>query len=488
MESVRLKGEGICKTFGSTLALESVDLSLKVGEIRALVGENGAGKSTLAKILSGVLGLDAGNLYVDDKPYRPHDPRGAFKHGVVIVHQEPTLVPHLKVFENIFLGVELAWKGCLLKSKMRSRAELVLGKLGHNEIDVESKLSSLSPATCQIVEIARALILKTRVLILDEPASSLSGPDKTVLFKLLKNLSEQGLSIIYISHFLEEVWNVADTYTVLRDGKSVKQGMVSQASLDGIVGAMVGHERNVRFTRTRQSPGEPILKVKALSGRVRPCSADLTLHRGEVLGIAGLMGSGRTELLRIMFGLDPIRSGDVFIRNTEGWFSPSDRMRQGVGYVSEDRQGEGLATSMSLCDNLTLSHHSSFVSRNALYQDCRSIIKKVGIVSAGPQQRVFELSGGNQQKLALARLLYHDAELLLLDEPTRGIDVGSKFQIYGIIDSLVAQGKAAILISSYFPELLAVADRIAVMSRGCLGPAKPVETLNEEILMREMVV
>jgi ribose transport system ATP-binding protein len=476
------------KRYGSTVAVDGVDFRVVPSEVRALVGENGAGKSTLMRLLSGVVTPDAGELLLEGKPYRPRGPKEARSRGVVMIHQELALAPHRSVSENVFLGMEPARFGVLALSEMRERSRRALGELEHDDIDVDARVGALPIAARQIVEIARAVVHDAKVVILDEPTSSLARPDVEKLFRLIAKLKERGLAVIYISHFLEEVQEIADTYTVLRDGRSVGEGDLAEASLAGIVRLMVGRDIEEMFPRSKRTPGDVVLKVEGLQGKAFPRSASFELRRGEVLGIAGLMGAGRTEMLRALFGLDPVRSGEIRVGAHVGPASPSRRLAQGVGLLSEDRQHEGVATGLSIGENLTLSRIEGLgpfglVLPARVEAAAASWISKLEIQCRGAGQRVRDLSGGNQQKVALARLLYHDLDVLLLDEPTRGIDVGSKAQIYRLIDELASQGKAILLVSSYLPELLGMADRIAVMSRGELGPGMPVSELDEESIM-----
>jgi ribose transport system ATP-binding protein len=305
---------------------------------------------------------------------------------------------------------------------------------------------------------------------------------------LVRRLRGQGLAIIYISHFLEEISAVCDRYTVLRDGRSVGGGAVAGAQHDRIVSLMVGRDVEALYPRNHHQPGEPVLTIENLAGRARPASATFELRRGEVLGIAGLIGAGRTELLRAIFGLDPVRRGDIRVAAVSGPAAPGARWRQGVGFVSENRKAEGLATGLSIADNLTLPRLGGLgpawlVSPSRQASAARRWVERLSIRCASPAQRVSALSGGNQQKVALARLLHADVDVLLLDEPTRGIDVGSKAEIYRLIDELARGGRAVLMVSSYLPELLGVCDRIAVMHRGRLGPARPAADWNEQTLM-----
>lgn len=493
MAELVLEARGLVRRFGSTLAVAGVGFGVKAGEVRALVGENGAGKSTLMKLLSGVLAPEEGEILLDGAPFRPKGPREAREAGVVMVYQELALAPHLSVAENLFLGMESCRLGVLRRPEMRERARGALSSLEHGEVSPDARVGSLSVAEQQIVEIARALLLEARVLILDEPTSSLSRPDVERLFRLIRRLADRRLSVIYISHFLEEVFEVADTYTVLRDGRSVGEGRIEDASVREIVRLMVGRDIQEMFPRSKRVKGEVVLEVAGLRGRLYPLSASFELRRGEVLGVAGLMGAGRTEMVRAIFGLDPVRAGRVRVGAFAGPAAARERLRQGVGLLSEDRKREGLAAIRSIGENLSLTRLEGLgplglVLPRRVDAAARTWIGSLGIQCKGPRQRVSELSGGNQQKVALARLLYHDLDVLLLDEPTRGIDVGAKAAIYRLIDELALRGKAILLVSSYLPELLGVADRIAVMRRGELGEAVPAEESTEESLMARAAV
>ena len=482
----RLAMRGICKTFGATVALDNVDFAVLAGEIHALIGENGAGKSTLMKVLSGALQPDAGEMAVDGSPFAPTNPLQARQQGVVMIYQELSLAPHLTVVENVLLGMEITRRGLLQKSDMHALVENALTELDQADIDPHAHVSTLTIAERQIVEIARALSVQCRVLILDEPTSSLTRADADRLFRVMQRLKARNLAIVYISHFLEEIKEIADQFTVLRDGKKAGSGLVSQTPISDIVHLMVGQQIDDFFPRSNRTQGEPLLNLTGLAGDPLPHSASLVLHRGEVFGIGGLIGAGRTELLRALFGLDPIRKGNITFAHNTARATPAQRLAQGMGLLSEDRKDEGLAQSMSLTDNLTLSRlPRGIIFPQKLHTIARQWISRLGIRTAGPAQPIADLSGGNQQKVALARLLHHDVDCLLLDEPTRGIDIASKADIYHLIDQLATQGKAILLVSSYLPELLGICDRIAVMYRGRLGPARPVDQCSEHSLLLE---
>ena len=494
---VRLRMAGIGKSFGATVALADVGLAVNAGQVHALVGENGAGKSTLMKVFSGALRPDTGQMWLDGAPYSPANPAAGRAAGVAMIYQELSLAQHLTVMENILLGVEPTRGPLVDWHALRQQARAALAQVGRSDISPDRRVGTLSIADQQLVEIARSVAIGCRVLVLDEPTSSLTQHDIENLFALIRRLRNAGHAIIYISHFLEEVTAIADRFTVLRDGRCVGGGTVAEVPVEQMITMMVGRQVRDLYPRSPRQPGNVVLDLQDLAGITRPHAASLQLHRGEVLGIAGLVGAGRTELIRALFGLDPIRQGRIRVASYFGWASPASRWQQGVGMVSEDRKNEGLALSLSLADNVTLPRLKGLGPRGlvtpARQQDaCRPWIKRLTIRCTSPAQRVVHLSGGNQQKVAIARLLHADVDILLLDEPTRGIDVGSKAQIYRLIDALASAdpatgraAKAVLMVSSYLPELLGVCDRIAVMCRGRLGPARPVSAVDEHQIMLE---
>ena len=481
---------GIRKAFGATQALAGVDLRVDAGEVLALVGENGAGKSTLMKVLSGAHTPDAGDMLLNGVAYRPRTPNEARQAGVAMIYQELALAPHLTVAENILLGMEPVRYGFTRRAAMRQKAEDALRQLGRPDIEPDTLVESLPIADRQLVEIARAVAVGCRLLVLDEPTSSLTHDDIRHLFALVRRLKEQGHAIVYISHFLEEVKAISDRFTVLRDGQSVGEGATPATPTARLIELMVGREVKDLYPRSPRSPGDVVLEVTDLAGKGKPVRASLSLRRGEVLGLAGLVGAGRTELLRTVFGLAPVRRGTVRVGAHVGAASPARRWAQGVGMVSEDRKSEGLALTLSVADNTTLSRlHGlgplGLVLPSRQAEATSRWIEALQIKCRDPRQPVGDLSGGNQQKVAVGRLLHHDVDVLLLDEPTRGIDVGSKAQIYQVIDDLAARGRAILMVSSYLPELLGVCDRVAVMCRGELQPARPVAELDEHRIMTE---
>ncbi|HKQ38377.1 MAG TPA: sugar ABC transporter ATP-binding protein [Verrucomicrobiae bacterium] len=485
----RLRVIGVSKSFGATRALRNVNLEIAPGEVHALIGENGAGKSTLMKVLSGACRPDAGRIELEGQPFIPADPLHARHCGISMIYQELNLAPHLSVEENILLGEEPARCGWLQRGKRRELARAALSQLRHENIPLDAPVHTRSIAEQQIVEIARALVGRPKVLIMDEPTSSLTQADVENLFRVIGHLRESGVSVIYISHFLEECQRICQRYTVLRDGESVATGDMTSANLRDIVHLMVGREIQEVYPRVPHEMGQPLLKLRQLAGLTKPRSATLTLREGEILGVAGLIGAGRTETVRAAFGLDCLKSGEVLVYGQDKTFAaPSDRLRDGIGLLSENRKEEGLMLNLSIADNLTLTRlqplaSCGFVRSGKQQRASAEWMQRLDVRASDPWQTVSELSGGNQQKVALGRLLHHDARILLLDEPTRGIDVGSKAEIYRWMGQLAADGRAILFVSSYLPELLGVCDTIAVMCRGVITQIRPAAEWTEHSIM-----
>jgi ribose transport system ATP-binding protein len=493
MAGTRLRLEGVCKSFGATRALGGVSLEVAPGEVHALVGENGAGKSTLLKILSGAHSPDSGRMELEGRPYAPRGPLDARRSGVAMIYQEITLAPHLSVRENILLGSESSRLGIIDTRASRARAREALSGLGYPDLDLERAAGSFSIAEQQVVEIARAVLLEPKVLIMDEPTSSLTRSDTERLFELVARLREKGVSIIYVSHFLEECRRICDRYTVLKDGETVGSGAMEGAGVDSLVAMMTGRPVSDLYPRTERTLGRVAIEAKGLGCPPRLAPASLQAREGEILGFAGLVGAGRTRLLRTLFGLEAAGEGGVLVMGEPaGPEGPRASWSRGVGFLSENRKEEGLMLNQPIQDNLTLTKLEAFgrlgwISarrqraaaerwRGELAVKCRDTLQPVG-----------ELSGGNQQKVALARLLEHPARILLLDEPTRGIDVGSKAQVYAIIGRLAAEGRTVVVVSSYLPELLGLCDTIAVMRRGSVVAVRPRAEWTEPELLRAAV-
>ncbi|MEP6901139.1 MAG: sugar ABC transporter ATP-binding protein [Actinomycetota bacterium] len=485
----------IKKSFGATIALDGVNLALEKGVVHALIGENGAGKSTLMNILSGSLRADRGEMEINGKTYSPTNPLDARLTGIALIHQELSLMPHLSVAENILIGMETSRLGWIDRQALHKRALDVLEYFQHPEIRPEIPVGKLSLAARQVVEICRAIAAKAEIILMDEPTSSLPRDDVEHLFSLIRKLQTDGISIIYISHFLEEIREIADSFTVLRDGKSVATGKISEVTDDFLIAKMVGRAVENLFPPRTREIGEIILEVRDLSAPPALKNASFALKRGEIFGVAGLMGSGRSEMVRAIFGLDNAASGSITRKGKAvpaRGETPAGRLLQGFGYLSEDRKGEGLALALSIADNITMTRFdscSSFGWLNLARQNQQSnnLIKDVGVKAPTATQAVNTLSGGNQQKVAIARLIHQNADILLLDEPTRGIDIGSKAQVYEIIARCAKQGKAVLLISSYLPELFGMCDRLAVMSRGRLSESLPISGWTPESVMQTAV-
>jgi ribose transport system ATP-binding protein len=490
MSDVRLRLTAIQKSFGATRALKSVSLEIAPGEVHAIIGENGAGKSTLMKILSGAYGADAGTMNLSGLPYLPENPHDARLKGVAMIYQELNLALHLSAQENILLGAESARAGWIDRKTSRERAQAALAQLGHEGLNLDRLAGDFSIAEQQIIEIARALLISPQVLIMDEPTSSLTQADTEKLFATITRLRARGVSIIYISHFLEECRLIADRYTVLKDGETVGSGEMSGASLDHIVTLMTGREVKELYPRTAHPMGAVVLEVKAAASKPRLRQATLQLRAGEVFGLGGLIGAGRTDLLRAIFGLDDLAAGEVCILGAPTRaVGPRNRWGQGVGFLSENRKEEGLMLNQTITDNLTLTKLGAFGRMgwiNGARQEAvaQRWVGELRVKCRDAGQLIGELSGGNQQKVALARLLEHPARIFLLDEPTRGIDVGSKAQIYQLVSELAAAGKAVVVVSSYLPELLGMCDTIGVMCRGELTAVRPRAEWSETEIMR----
>ena len=490
-----LEIRGIAKRFGATVALDGVDLALEAGEVRALIGENGAGKSTLMNILAGAVRADRGEMEIDGRPYVPASPLDARRRSIALIHQELSLCPHLTVAENILLGVEPSrWGGGWIDGDAaRRKALALLEHFGHPQLHPDRRVGTLPIAAQQVVEICRALAANARILLMDEPTSRFQREDVDRLFSLIRGLAAQGMAVIYISHFLEEVREIADAYTVLRDGRSVGTGETARASDEQLISLMVGRAMGGLFPeRVRSRDGEVILAVDEVAAPPALQHASFELRRGEILGIAGLMGSGRTELVRALFGLERGASGRIAVQGRAlavHGATAAQRLSQGFGYLSEDRTREGLALPLSIADNLTATNLAA-VSRRWGWLDLKRQwtaaqrwIDALHIRAQDPIQPARALSGGNQQKVAVGRLLNQDADVFLLDEPTRGIDIGSKAQIYETIARCAEEGKAVLLVSSYLPELFGLCDRLAVMSRGRLSDARPIEEWTPETVL-----
>jgi ribose transport system ATP-binding protein len=464
-----LEIEGLTKAFPGVRALDAVDFDLERGEVHALLGENGAGKSTLIKALSGAVVPDAGTLRLEGAPLPLGDPLAARRAGISIVYQELTLVPELTAAENIFLGRERG-RPFLNRAEMRREAQALLDGLGAR-VQAAEPVGGLSVAHQQMVEIARALVGESKVLILDEPSATLSDPEVERLFEVLRGLRARGLGVIYISHRLEEIFAVADRVTVLRDGRRVASAPVEGLDRAQLIRWMVGRDLSEEFPPRAPAPAAIVLEVRGLSCPPRFSEASFTVRQGEIVGLAGLVGAGRTSVALALFGALQAQ-GEVRLGGRPVRFgSPAEAIDAGLGYVTEDRKGRGLFPVLGAGANITVTYLRAF-ARAGLLSLAReaaaasAAAKEFDLRAASLDQPAATLSGGNQQKLLLARYLLRPRTLLILDEPTRGIDVGAKAEIYGLMNRLTAQGLAILMISSELPEVLGMSDRVVVMHEG----------------------
>ena len=470
---VILTMEGIDKSFPGVHALDHVNLEVRKGEVHALMGENGAGKSTLMKVLTGIYTKDSGTITYEGKEVEFHGPKEAQEAGIVIVHQELNMMNHLTVAQNIFIGREFMKGGIIDDAKMNAESKKLFDQLGIN-IDPTEKMGNLTVGKQQMCEIAKAISHKAKVIIFDEPSAALTEAEIEELFKIIRDLRDQQLGIIYISHRMDEIKVITDRVTVMRDGGYVGTLITKDCTKDDIINMMVGRViYEDPKTKSMVAPDAPVvLKVEHLNAGKMVQDVSFELHKGEILGFSGLMGAGRTETARALFGADPKESGDIYVNGKKVDIrSPKDAVALGIGYLSEDRKRYGIVVDKSVAENSTMAHLKNFVK--GLFIDKRKeedatqdYIKRLNTKTPSTDQLVVNLSGGNQQKVVLAKWLVKDCDILIFDEPTRGIDVGAKSEIYHLMNELVAQGKSIIMISSEMTEILRMSDRIVVMCEG----------------------
>ncbi len=475
MPLVEIRGLG--KSY-ATPVLDDIHLDLHAGEVHALVGENGAGKSTLSRILSGLVQPDRGEIRLDGQPYAPQSKREGSAAGIHMVMQELNLIGTLSVAENIYLDHLPHRGGWIDFPRLRRDAREVLSRIGMGDLDPDQAVDQLGVGPQQMVEIAASLWRRCRVLIFDEPTAALTQPEVTRLFEQIRRLRSEGVALLYISHRLEEIRQIADRISVLRDGRLVATRPVAELALDDIVRLMVGRELGQASFAGQTTLGDVALSVRHLRSGDRVRDVSFEARRGEILGFAGLMGSGRTETMRCIFGADPRDSGDIHLHGATqpaNIRSPRDAVRHGIAFLTEDRKAQGLFLSLGIRENLTInslhrvSRLGGWLARLAETRAVRAWIDKLHIRCHSPDQPIAELSGGNQQKVILARWLYRDCSILVVDEPTRGVDIGARFEIYRHLADLAAEGKTVIVVSSDLLELMALCDRIAVMSAGRLA-------------------
>ncbi|TCK61988.1 sugar ABC transporter ATP-binding protein [Seleniivibrio woodruffii] len=485
-----LEMKNISKSFPGVKALNDVSLRIFSGEVMALLGENGAGKSTLMKILSGVYTKDAGEIVYKGKPLSPKDPKDAMDKGIAIIHQELNLIPELTVAENIFIGREPVNLFRKVKySEMNAAAKGYLERLGE-KTSPTAKVSSLSVGQAQMVEIAKALSMNAEIIIMDEPTDALTDVETENLYKVINDLKKEGKALIYISHKLSEIFDVCDRATILRDGTFVDEQPVSALTEEKIIQLMVGRPLSDRYPRCDCKAGEVVFQAEGLTNH-RITDVSFSVRSGEIVGIAGLMGSGRSEVAKSIFGEMPISKGSVTLAGKKLKINhPSEAIRNGISYVSEDRKQLGLIIGMTIKENITLpalKKFQTFLSKVSFSKEdevSAEYIEKMSIKTTGPSQRVVDLSGGNQQKVAIAKGLVTAPKVLILDEPTRGVDVGAKKEIYDQINILKSNGMSIILISSEMPEVIGMSDRILVMSNGRIAGEVSGEEATQENIMR----
>ncbi len=480
----------ISKTFPGVRALEDVSLTVGPGEVHALLGENGAGKSTLMKILAGAQGKDSGEILLNGRPVEIDTPQKAMSLGISIIYQEFNLVPSLSAAENIFLGREprAVLPGFVNVKTLYAEAQRVLDNLGV-KINARTPVNRLSIAQQQMVEIAKATSRQSRIIIMDEPSATLTDHELRALFGLIRQLKSEGVSVIYISHRLEEIIEICDRATIMRDGKWIATEEVSSLNREEIIRLMVGRELKEAIPKVAAPVGDPALEVRHLRRKGVLHDISFTVHKGEIVGIAGLVGAGRTETARVIFGADPLDSGEILVEGRPVSIrSPQDAIRNGIGFVTEDRKHQGLVLGMSVRENTTIANlgsisRLSFINRPQERGIAEKYRKDLSTKTPTIEQKVQNLSGGNQQKVVLSKWLFTGSKILLFDEPTRGIDVGAKSEIYKLMNELAAQGVAIVMISSELPEVMGMSDRILVMHEGRVtGELSRSEASQERIM------
>ncbi len=484
-----LKVRGLSKSFLGIKALDNIHFDLNRGEVHAIMGENGAGKSTFMKILIGLLKADSGSISLNSEQIEHMDVYSIMQKGIAMIHQEILMIPELTVAQNIYLGRESKRAFLLDEKAIIQQAEELLSSMGL-DIQVRTKAKYLSIAELQLIEIAKAVSNNASVIIMDEPSSALSEKEVEILFKIIKDLKNKGVAIIYISHKMEEIYQISDRITVLRDGQFIETKNTADLDKNSLIALMVGREIEELFTTKSLAKDEIVLKVKNLHKKGKFSDINFEVHAGEVLGIAGLMGAGRTEIARAIFGLDSFDSGEILLKGkTVQIRSPKEAIKHGIGYVSEDRKALGFIPDLSVNQNISLSSILNYSKRWLIDEKkereaTAKIAHELKIKASGPNQKVINLSGGNQQKVVIARVLMASPLLIILDEPTRGIDIGAKQEIYKLIRELTKNGLAVIMISSELPEILGMSNRILVLSKGKQTAILTQKEANQEKIMK----
>ncbi len=487
---MNIEMKGINKAFGTNQVLKNAGFLLRDGEVHALMGENGAGKSTLMKILTGVYTKDAGTVIVDGKEVEYHNPQEAEKAGIVFIYQELNVMFDLTVEENLFMGKEITKGfGICDKKAMRKKAKEILDKLGVN-IPVGATMSELSVGQQQMIEICKALMVDAKVIIMDEPTAALTQSETEALFQVIQSLRQKGVSMVYISHRMEEIFELCDRITVLRDGSYIGTEEIKDVDMNDIVKMMIGREIGERFPARDVRLGGEVLKVEKLTKHGVFHDVSFSVRAGEVLGVSGLMGAGRTEIMQSIFGNMSIDSGNIYIEGKEIQIkNPSQAIKAGIGFITEDRKTEGLMLEKSIEENVSLANLGKVSRNNAVLSSSsedalvKKAIEEFHIKCFGPDHECNNLSGGNQQKVVLAKWIYTDPKILILDEPTRGVDIGAKKEIYSVINELAAKGVAIIMVSSELPEVLGMSDRVMVVREGEVRGIIHRDEANQENVM-----
>lgn len=486
---MNIEMHNIHKAFGKNTVLSGVSFDLVTGEVHALMGENGAGKSTLMNLLTGLYSLDQGTIQIDGKETAFKNPKEAEQHGIAFIHQELNIWPDMTVLENLFIGKEIYTKlGLLDTKKMKTLAQTQLDRLSVN-LSLEQEAGSCSVGQKQMIEIAKALMTDAKVIIMDEPTAALTEREIDKLFQVIESLKKEGVSIVYISHRMEEIFAICDRITIMRDGKTVDTIAIPETNFHEVVKKMVGRELTDRYPERTPSTGDIVLEVKQATRKGQFQDINFSVKAGEIVGVAGLMGAGRTEMMRSLFGLDPLDQGEIWVHGKKTVIKkPSDAVKLGIGFITEDRKDEGLMLDASIRENIGLPNLKSFSPKGLIDKKTEQdfvdlLIKRLTIKTASSDISARSLSGGNQQKVVIAKWIGIQPKVLILDEPTRGVDVGAKREIYQLMNELTDRGVAILMVSSELPEILGMSDRVLVIHEGTIsGELDKTEATQERIM------
>ncbi|MBR0637864.1 sugar ABC transporter ATP-binding protein [Bacillus safensis] len=486
---MNIEMHNIHKAFGKNTVLSGVSFDLVTGEVHALMGENGAGKSTLMNLLTGLYSLDQGTIQIDGKETAFKNPKEAEQHGIAFIHQELNIWPDMTVLENLFIGKEIYTKlGLLDTKKMKVLAQTQLDRLSVN-LSLDQEAGCCSVGQKQMIEIAKALMTDAKVIIMDEPTAALTEREIEKLFQVIESLKKEGVSIVYISHRMEEIFAICDRITIMRDGKTVDTKAIPETNFHEVVKKMVGRELTDRFPERTPSTGDIVLEVKQATKKGQFQDISFSVKAGEIVGVAGLMGAGRTEMMRSLFGLDPLDQGEIWVHGKKAVIKkPSDAVKLGIGFITEDRKDEGLMLDASIRENIGLPNLKSFSPKGLIDKKNEQdfvdlLIKRLTIKTASSDISARSLSGGNQQKVVIAKWIGIQPKVLILDEPTRGVDVGAKREIYQLMNELTDRGVAILMVSSELPEILGMSDRVLVIHEGTIsGELDKTEATQERIM------